>query len=122
MVIANKKFQTSTSHNNLENFSQRIKLSIFRNGMHTCTLYIGYMENFHLEMTFPCLQFFLRTDSRNHKVAFLLKNNRIRCTSWFNAGSRIIENDLADCFFLFLLFSYPEGFYSNPSPNPVGQS
>ena len=26
----------------------------------------------------------------------------IRCTSWFNAGSRIIENNFRDCFFLFL--------------------
>ena len=56
---------------------------------------------------------------------FLLINYNllIRCTFWFNAGSRIIDNTLIVCFFLFLApaggsnqaASYPYTF-----SNPVG--
>ena len=49
----------------------------------------------------------------------------IRCTYWFDVGSRIIENYLEGVFFLFLgpsVSSNPAGPYPNPFPNPVGQS
>jgi len=49
----------------------------------------------------------------------------IRCTSWFNAGSRIIENNLRGCFFLLLTpagGSNPAGPYNYAFPNPAGQS
>ena len=49
----------------------------------------------------------------------------VRCTSWFNAGSRIIENNLRGCNLLFLApagSSNPVGPYTNPLPKPAGQS
>ena len=42
--------------------------------------------------------------------------SRIKCNSWFNVGSRIIENKLGD---VFLLFLAPVGHYPNPFPNPA---
>ena len=49
----------------------------------------------------------------------------IRGTFWFDAGSRIIENNLRGCFFLLLApvgDSKPVGPYPSPFPNPAGQS
>ncbi len=48
----------------------------------------------------------------------------IRCTFWFNAGSRINENKLETCFVLFLALvgsSNPAEPYHNPFSNPAGQ-
>ena len=50
------------------------------------------------------------------------KRNWIRCTSWLNAGSRIIENNLRGCFFLILApvgGSNPAGPYHNPFPRLI---
>ena len=47
----------------------------------------------------------------------------IRCTSWFNAGYRIIENNLGGVLILFLApagGSNLAGPYIHPSPNPEG--
>ena len=41
----------------------------------------------------------------------------IWCIFWFNAGSRISENNLRRCFFLFL---DPVGPYPYPFSNPAG--
>ena len=49
----------------------------------------------------------------------------IRCTSWFNAGYRIIENNLGGVLILFLApagGSNLAGPYNNPYPNPVVHS
>ena len=53
------------------------------------------------------------------KDKILLLKIGIRCTSRFNAGSRIIENNLKGCFFLLLP---PAGPYPIHFPNPAGQS
>ncbi len=55
----------------------------------------------------------------------MLQKEGIWCTSRFNAGSRIIENNLRRTFFLFLApaeGSNSEGPYSDPFSNPAGQS
>ncbi len=58
---------------------------------------------------------------------YRLKENEveIKCTFWFNTGSKIIEDNLWGCFFLFLDpegGSNPSGPYPNPFPNPAGQN
>ena len=61
----------------------------------------------------------------NLKYSKLKQKLRIRCTFWFNTGSRIIENKFRGCFFLFLATaggSNPAGHYPYPFPNPEGQS
>ncbi len=58
---------------------------------------------------------------------FLTIKYWIRCTSRFTAGSRIIENNLRGCCFLFLFLatvesSNPTGPYSYLFPNSAEQS
>ncbi len=69
--------------------------------------------------------------SPNARVCQLLhaasgNKNRIRCTFWFNAGSRIIENKFRRCFFLFLAlagsFNPAEEHYTSPFPNHAGHT
>ena len=56
---------------------------------------------------------------------FPLFSYRIRCASWLNAGSRIIENKLGRVIFLFLAPAggyYSAGPYPNTFPNQARQS
>ena len=57
-------------------------------------------------------------------VTVALKRIGIKYTYWFNAGSRIIENNCMGCFFQFLKSaggSNPAGPYPNLFPKPAGQ-
>ena len=70
--------------------------------------------------TFPQVNY----NKHKSKYSFFLIFG-IRCTFWFNARSRIIENNLRGWFFLFLapvVGCNPAGHYPNPFPNPAGQS
>ena len=58
-------------------------------------------------------------------IIILVPTFRIRCSFWFIAGSRIIENSFKGYFFLFLATvggTNPAGPYPNQLPNPAGQS
>ena len=60
------------------------------------------------------------------RVEIGVKNFWIRCTCWFNAGSRIIENNFRGCFLQIIApvgGSNAAGPYpTNPLPNPAGHS
>ncbi len=61
----------------------------------------------------------------NFAICSAYKKSLIWCTSWYNAGSRMIENKFRGCFFLFLApaaGSNSMGHYHIPFPNLVGQN
>ncbi len=77
-------------------------------------LLYGFLKESKLKIVKFCWIFKINKFCDKWEI-ILKKNNGIRCTSWFNAGSRIIGNNLCGCFFLFLA---PAGGSNPAGPSP----
>ena len=74
------------------------------------------------KVSFTC---YFTARSNPQVTTLTVEINWIRCTLWFIARSRIIENTLKGCLLLFLVpdgGSNLAGPYSNHFPNPAEQS